>query len=254
MIRLMLVLALAVFGLFVLALPSPAAATSHWTPLLGCPDVDGDGQVLVGDIVAVVGSYFVDYPSDEYLFLHDMNADGKVRIDDIQSVVSRYFEACPLVDTQVAQATQAVLQYRDQNVAVADGYFQGTQNIMGHGVHYINWALVGDGVFDPTRPEGLNYSLDGKLLALYWIDPLWMPGHEQPPAGFDGDEEMWHEHPQLCAWQGADGPMVDVNVPQADCLSRTGGIWFESFGWMVHLWSFLPNEYGRFEMHNPDAG
>jgi len=181
-------------------------------------------------------------------------ADGRVRIDDIRAVLGRYFEVCPDNDTQVAQATLAAVNYRDQGAAAADGYVQGTQNIHGHGIHWINWALVQDGVFDPTQPEGLNYSPEGELLALYWIDPLWLSGHELPPEGFDGSEEMWHSHPLFCQWQGSGGPMAAENVAQGECLSRPGGVWFESFGWMLHLWSFLPNEHGRFEMHNPDAG
>ncbi len=149
--------------------------------------------------------------------------------------------------------TVAVMKYQDQSVALAGGYVQATQNIAGHGIHWLKGSLI-DCVFDLTQPEGLNYSLDGELLAVYYIDPLWMAGHELPPSGFDTDEEMWHEQPGLCFWQGASGPMVAEGVAEQDCLSRPGGVWFESFGWMLHLWNFFANTEGRFSMHNPSAG
>lgn len=254
--RLLLILALAIATLSASALRQPVSASGPLKgipPLLNCPDVDGDGQVLTGDILQVVNSYFDDYPGPDYMYLNDITADGLQRIDDVLLVVGRYFEVCPLVETQVAQATLAVERYRDQDAAIADGYVQVTQNIAGHGIHWLKASLM-DGVFDPAQPEGLNYSLDGELLAVFYVDPMWLPGHEQPPEGFDGMEDMWHHHKGLCQWQGPDGPMVAENVAQADCLALPGGIWFEAFGWMLHLWNFLPNMMGRFMMENPDAG
>lgn len=56
MIRLTFLLALAACGLLFATVSRPVAATSHWTPLLSCPDVDGDGRVLIGDVARVLGS------------------------------------------------------------------------------------------------------------------------------------------------------------------------------------------------------
>jgi len=223
--------------------------------------VTGDGTVdLLNDILSVIQRFDTTYGGPpnaggyEYALLYDVNGGGEIDLlGDILGTVQSFGQTCSLVDTQVVQATVAVMKYQDQSVALADGYVQATQNIAGHGVHWLKASLM-DGVFDLTQPEGLNYSVDGELNAVYYIDPLWMPGHELPPPGFDTDEDMWHDHPDLCSWQGASGPMVAVGVAEQDCLSRSGGVWFESFGWMLHLWNFLANTQGRFNMDNSSAG
>jgi len=200
--------ALVMTAVFAALPPRPTAADeAAWAPLLNCADVNADGAVSVGDIYDVVGRFGTTYQSDGYMLLYDLDGKGAVSVGDIARVVLDFGAACPLVETQVAQATLAIDAYQDQSAAIADGYVQGTQNLPGHGVHFIKWSLV-DGNFDIGEPEGLNYSADGELLAIYYIDPIWLPGHAAPPEGFDGAEDMWHDHPGLCQWQGPTGPMV----------------------------------------------
>jgi Dockerin type I domain len=254
--RSMLVLGITMIGLATLALPGPhrnATAQVQPAPLLSCPDVNGDGGVSGLDFFLVLGSFNAMYPDSDYLLLHDVDGGGAISGTDFFKVLADFSLACPELETQVAQATLAVLDYRDQSAALADGYVPVTQNISGHGIHWMKAELL-DGVFDLTQPEGLNYSTEGKLLAVYYIDPIWLPGHEEQPAGFAGDEDMWHGHPGLCQWQGPGGPLVAESVSEQDCLSRPGGVWFENFGWMLHIWNFMPNETGRFQMQNDDAG
>lgn len=258
-------LVVAVVGLIGLSTrPQETSATNptKWPPLsTTCNDVTGDGTVdLLNDILGVILRHGTSYggpPNEagyEYALLYDVDGGGQIDLlGDVLSTVQAHGQTCSLVDTQVVQATVAVMKYQDQSVAIADGYVQVTQNLFGHGIHWLKGSLM-DGVFDLTQPEGLNYSLDGELLAVYYIDPLWLPGHELPPPGFDTDEDMWHDHPGLCFWQGTSGPMVNEGVAEQDCLSLTGGVWFESFGWMLHIWNFLPNAAGRFTMHNDTAG
>jgi hypothetical protein len=86
------------------------------SPLLSCPNVDGspEGSVLVPDILAIVRVYFHDWPNTDYYYLYDLvepynlqtGTGGLERINDILAVVDHYFDTCPLVDTQVAQATR----------------------------------------------------------------------------------------------------------------------------------------------------
>jgi hypothetical protein len=126
--------------------------------------VDGspDNKVAVGDILAIVQAYFNDYPAADYYPLYDLvapynpgappNTSGKERVDDILAVVNSYFEICPLVDTQVAQASRWAIQ----NVPVMEtgtmpntlaslGYYRGSSDVPGQGVHYIrveNWEAI----------------------------------------------------------------------------------------------------------------
>lgn len=227
-------------------------ATEASAPLVACADFDGDGVVSQADVdlqTLGLGARLGEY---EYMLLYDSDTDGVVTQADVDATTAQIGANCPLVDTQVTQATLAVSAYRDMNVALADGFVQGTQNIAGHGVHYIHTGRLADNVFDITKPEGLNYTVDGRLIAVYYIVPIWIPGNETMPDGVDGSEDMWHYHDGLCQWQTGSGPAVAENVPQAECLSRPGGIWWEQFGWMLHLWSFQHNPMGRFMMHNPD--
>jgi hypothetical protein len=71
---------------------------------------------------------------------------------------SRLAKASPLVD-KVRQATS---RYRDINVAIAEGWVQGTPCVSGPnegamGVHFILPARVGDGVLRADEPEALIY-------------------------------------------------------------------------------------------------
>jgi hypothetical protein len=71
---------------------------------------------------------------------------------------SRIAKASPLVD-KVRQATS---RYRDINVAIAEGWVQGTPCVSGPnegamGVHFILPARVGDGALKADEPEALIY-------------------------------------------------------------------------------------------------
>ncbi len=196
----------------------------------------------------------MQFGDPEYLLLYDLDADGMVMDSDVDLASAQLGGGCSLVDAQVIQATLATLPYRDLYVALADGYVQATQSIAGHGIHYLNASRMSDNVFDPARPDGLNYSEDGRLLAVFYVVPMWVPGNELAPEGFNGSEDMWHYHDGLCQWQTYSGPMVAENVPQSECLARPGGVWFRQFGWMLHLWNYQHNPMGRFAMENPDLG
>ena len=70
-----------------------------------------------------------------------------------------------------------------------------------------------------------------------------------PPDGFDGNDDAWHYHDDLCIWNA--GSAVEEDVPQATCLARPQPIWIEKAGWLVHLWNYHLNPRGRFvEVNN----
>lgn len=275
--RLILFLTVLIIGVFAAA-PRPAAAIPNWPPLLNCPDVNADGSVSMIDVAQVVlrfgtvvvqddDSYYV--PGEGYMLLYDVDGGGNVGATDIGTVVQSFGQLCPLVETQVAAATLATMKYQDPAVATADGYGAGTQYVQTMGIHRskIDYSMI----FNPENPIGLIYKEapgggTDELIGLWYVVPvpavctvLGVSGPCQPvdvaPVGFDGPEDStdlnavqrgWHTHPWLCIFPGG---TVEENVPEGTCQSQ-GGLWFETYGWMVHLYNFIPNAAGRFLMWN----
>ena len=170
-----------------------ASATANpLPPLLSCPNVDGSDnhKVTVADILSVVKKFPKSYGQAGYGALWDLVSPynstspvgtGAITVSDIIAVVQKYNVTCPLVDTQIARGTRAIgdplymdilcdpalttpvncggdAQFLTENASflATKGYFQASSNVPGQGVHYFapnNW----DGVFNPTRPEGLVY-------------------------------------------------------------------------------------------------
>jgi len=94
----------------------------------------------------------------------------------------------------VEKARAGTDRYRDQAVAIRDGYRRIGRDFPAMGEHWIRINLVFDGRFDPSRPEVLNYVVvDGtpRLLGIGYAVPL-LAGESAPsgPAGADA----WHDH------------------------------------------------------------
>lgn len=92
--------------------------------------------------------------------------------------------------TQIVK--DATRPYLDINVAIGDGYGPFLGCVSGPqegamGIHYVNGALVGDGVVDATKPEALTYEIAGgkaRLLGVEFIvdAATWMATHTTPPV------------------------------------------------------------------------
>jgi hypothetical protein len=136
--RLGLLVLVAVIGVVGAVLAQPASATTGFKdvePLLNCSDVNGSGQVTIADVMQVLGSYYQDWPTRDYMYLNDTTGDGLLRIDDITTVLDQYFDTCPLIDSQVAAMTMASAPYKDCQDALADGYIATTQFVPNMGIH-----------------------------------------------------------------------------------------------------------------------
>ena len=259
-------------GLFAAA-PRPAAALENWPPLLNCSDVNADGHVDGFDIGAVVVKFGTFYPSEDYLLLYDVWGGGSIDGFDIGKVVGDFGLICPIVDIQVARATLAVIKYRDPLVALEDGYIQWSQLIPSMGVHLVNSSRITD--FQPqiTNPAGLLYTANGQLVAVYYLVPtselcsdLGIEGvcSDLEPVGFgiEDDEDnidansfqtAWHTHPGLCSWDlGTEAATLEESTDETVC-TNSGGFWHERYGWMVHLYNFIPNPAGRFLSWNTNV-
>jgi hypothetical protein len=264
------------------ALPSinSARASNPGTtaiPILDCADVNGNGAVEAGDIVKVVQKFGTTAASASYHPLYDVGAPvGSVAAPDIAAVVADFGDTnanghCPVVDTEIAQATLWVIQDHPGLLTLNDallvslGYTRGSIDVPGQGVHYTN-ASNWDATFEPAAPEGLVY-IDGnegaRLLAqLYYvdgdvvgwgpnpdpehtnIDPFCEPVPADSACSWDGPGDSWHFHINLCT--------IHIGTPRAsntftstpeECEAMNGGdggwAWRARVGWMGHLWNHI---------------
>lgn len=258
-------------------------------PLLTVADFDGDGQVDIADLKDLVSRYNSADGDELYHPLYDLNADGEINGHDIVQAVSTYGEDVPLLDQQIAQATQATMKYygsEGQENAIADGYIPFTQEVMGHGIHYYNPALadeIGNSQeLDIERPVGLNYDIEGNLEAVFYIrspetqeatleNPLAAllvdPTDDFPPSSFDDlPDGAWHHHQN--AWATGIGNLnselvyFEEDVPLDSVVSRLQQNNFQLFPesdqdyspkfWMIHGWFHSLNSAGTFANTNPE--
>ena len=299
----LLVLALLTIGVAASSPPRPTHATSHWPPLLNCPDVDGDGGVTISDIFAVADKFGTQtvtgndgfpVPGDGYDLLYDVDGDGGITIDDIFAVAFEFGQFCPLIETQVAQAALATNQYQDCQDAVNDGYTPGSGGVYvpNMGIHISKLSVLGT-TFDPSVVFGLvctetfpGSRVVDKLIGLWYILPVeetcaiyvFVPppclDSNVMPVGFGntnndednqdpaGPQSGWHTHINLCVGPGfldELGPAPNTswhhpNDPEHECLVHRGGtILVSVYGWMVHLYTMIPNPDGRFMKWNTNA-
>lgn len=221
----------------------------------------------------------------EYALLYDVNGGGEVDLlGDVLGVIQAYGQTCSVADQQVVLATAATMQYQNCQDALADGYSQTTNFVPNMGIHLSknsNAARVfwnGD-PNDPTdqirNPVGLictdsdpspGTDVPDKLIGMFYIQPnleacFVYPGapicDDAEPVGFDGPEDntdvgtvqkAWHTHPGLCVWGlGTNQAGTGEGFTQSGCAAQQQpNIWFSEFGWMVHLFNFIPNDSGRF--------
>jgi hypothetical protein len=131
-------------------------------------------------------------------------------------------------------ARQASRRFQDVSQAIAEGYVEQFGCVSGShegvmGVHYVNGALVGDGVLDPAKPELLVYEpLPNGRMRLVAVDYLVL-------------SESWHAH--------------DPSPPEL--LGQLFHL-FESpnrFGlpefYTLHVWAWKENPQGMFANWNP---
>ena len=126
----------------------------------------------------------------------------------------------------------ATRQFINVNAATAAGYqpFLGCVSGPDHGAmgnHYVNGALVGDGVLDASRPEVLIYETSGDGLQLVGVEfvvfaDAWLASHSSPPV-LEGQSFQFVSSPnryglpahfELHVWAWRDNPngaFVDWN-------------------------------------------
>ncbi len=126
----------------------------------------------------------------------------------------------------------ATKQFANVNAATAAGYqpFLGCVSGPDHGAmgfHYVNGALVGDGLLDASRPEVLIYEASGGGLKLVGVEfvviaATWLASHSSPPV-LEGQSFQFIDSPNryglpahfelhVWAWrENPNGAFVDWN-------------------------------------------
>jgi hypothetical protein len=139
-------------------------------------------------------------------------------------------QAAPAKLVQIVR--DATKQFVNVNVATAAGYqpFLGCVSGPDHGAmgyHYVNSALVGDGLLDSSRPEALIYEASGGGLQLVGVEfvviaDTWLATHTSPPV-LEGQSFQFVSSPnryglpahfELHVWAWRDNPngaFVDWN-------------------------------------------
>ena len=295
MLRLLFVLVITLVGLSASALPRAAADGSLpavWPALLNCPDVNANGYVGIADVGFVVSKFGTNVvkaddgkfvPGPDYMLLYDVDGGGSVEITDIGTVVARFGDSCPLIETQVAEATLAMAglppfdsnpDFRNWDETQAAGFATQTQYVPAMGIHVSDGTYTS--TFDNTDPIGMVYKQTGgtpdvligawfvvpvpEVCFVFGIDPTTCSSEE--PVGFDGEEDNtdlnpgqrgWHTHTNLCFILGPSGPSVIEQGPggsHEQCKAVGGVLNFPTYGYMIHLYNFIPNPDGRFLMWN----
>lgn len=138
-----------------------------------------------------------------------------------------------------------------------------------------------------TRPVGLVYTnaggqAPGELIGAWYTianpevcEFFGVPNPENcptgQPEGFDGQEDFtadtnavqqaWHTHTGLCggSWGSSSAQVVETFSTATEPACMSGDYvpcpcaWFESYGWMMHLYHFIPNPDGRFMRWNTNV-
>ncbi len=149
--------------------------------------------------------------------------------------------------------------------ATAANFMNFTNDVPFMGEHYLNLGYVGDGAFDPGKPEGLLFSklgggedAESQLVGVWFLIVPGQAGSSQdiPPVGFAGNLDLWHEHHGLCTRDG----IISEDNTREGCLAD-GGSYTGDLKWMMHVWVwpetadntdgvFTYLNYGLYEQQN----
>ncbi len=176
-----------------------------------------------------------------------------------------------LLKEQLAAVRAFAEEHSTTAKATAANFSNYTNDVPFMGKHYLNLGYVGDGVFDPSKPEGLLFSTWGggedaedQLVGVWFLLVPGQAGSSEaiPPQGFAGNLDLWHEHHGLCTRNG----IISEDNTREGCAAD-GGSYTGDLKWMMHVWVwpetadnvdgvFTYLNYGLFEQQNVlgDAG
>ena len=137
----------------------------------------------------------------------------------------------PAARAQLARAWEGTAGLRTPAAAVAAGYRPMFGQVPLQGEHYVRVDLVASDRFDVARPPVLMFApvrgtptLVGAAYA--YLHPVGAP----PPAGFDGDADVWHGHPGL-----AQAPGREIVMTHAWFVGAPDGPFARYNPWLPYL-------------------
>jgi hypothetical protein len=164
------------------------------------------------------------------------------------------------LDAQLAVTRDLAATYPTAQHAVDAGYRRVGPYIPGLGIHFIKTTgaeLNFDGVMDDEdlrHPLALLYTSHAPTAELAGY--MYYSASSVEPVGFQGRNDGWHYHEQLCAVNGPEGldfPFgPDLGATKEQC-DAAGGFLIEQTQWMVHVWTVPGYEIpdGVFAEENP---
>lgn len=177
------------------------------------------------------------------------------------------WEDCLQLSQWFDEARDWVLQWPTLADAEADGWRMVTPYFGGMGTHHVRGGVtpdmltdpdfdpdnpilddVGlDGVFDPTRPDVLQFDGNGPNARLVGANYYVRTDTGLPPEGFPGDNDWWHHHPKICH-RLSDARQIAFNTSDAQCTNMGGVNVNLSNYYMLHVWivpgqQFTPDVY-----------
>lgn len=157
--------------------------------------------------------------------------------------------------SQIAIIREAMSKYRDEHVALAEGWRKEHPDWPELGAHFVrdeDWTGSGPARpdLDLVDPEFLMYSklLTGrwKLVAVaYVVDQAIYP---DPPTDLTG--AIYHEHVWNCIDDGEELEEEDWGVLSREECDIMGGVWSPGGVWMTHVW-LIDNPNGIFAETDP---
>jgi hypothetical protein len=179
------------------------------------------------------------------------------------------YDTCEDMAIQLDEAKTYAEQYPTVADAEAAGFISSFGFIPGMGTHHgvgtitpemladpnfdrsnpvIPDSMIDD-VFDPTRPEFLQYNGGGDDAVLVGMSYYVRTDNDLPPEGFPGDNDWWHHHPSLC-FDPATARAFTVNTTDAECAGRDGVNVLMDDYYMLHVWLVDDLEYHG-DVHAP---
>ncbi|MCB0962667.1 MAG: hypothetical protein KDA98_05080 [Acidimicrobiales bacterium] len=172
------------------------------------------------------------------------------------------WDACLELSAQFDAAKEYALQWPTRAEAEADGWREVTGYVSGMGTHHVRGGItpemladesfdpddpildaVGlDDVFDPARPEVLQFDGNGPDARLVGFDYYVRTDTGLPPEGFEGNNDWWHHHPVICH-RLSDARMIGFNIGDASCDASGGVNVTMANYYMLHVWVLDDMQY-----------
>jgi hypothetical protein len=169
---------------------------------------------------------------------------------------------CHQLSGWLDEAAEYAQQWPTLGEAEADGWRMVTPYFQGMGTHHVRGGVtpqmlvdpnfdpenpildaVGlDGIFDPTKPDVLQFDGNGPNARLVGADYYVRTDTGLPPEGFPGNNDWWHHHPYICH-RLSDARQIGFNVSNTQCTNMGGVNVNLSDYYMLHIWVVEGQQY-----------